>query len=64
MNPTAKECNPITQMNIARSNFNQLLKQYLEDGIFKQNQTKEFEIRFGTNSESSRPLSKIDYDNV
>jgi len=64
MNPTAKEYNPITQMNIARSNFNQLLKQYLEDGIFKHNQTKEFEIRFGTNSESSRPLSKIDYDNV
>ena len=64
MNPTAKEYNPNTQMNIARSNFNQLLKQYLEDGIFKHNQTKEFEIRFGTNSESSRPLSKIDYDNV
>ena len=47
--------------------FKQRLTQYLASGTpnyrndRKQN---EFEIRFGTNTRSGRPLSKIDYDNV
>ena len=47
--------------------FHDRLKLYLGSGMpnfrtdHKQN---EFEIRFGTNTTSGRPLSKIDYDNV
>jgi hypothetical protein len=47
--------------------FKSRLAQYLHSGTpnyrvdRKQN---EFEIRFGTNTQSGRPISKIDYDNV
>ena len=51
----------------AAEEFKARLTQYLASGTpnyrsdHKQN---EFEIRFGTNTRSGRPLSKIDYDNV
>ena len=55
------------KMKQAREDFHDRLKVYLGSGMpnfrsdHKQN---EFEIRFGTNTTSGRPLSKIDYDNV
>ena len=55
------------KMDIARNDFNQRIKQYLAGGnpMYRQDgKINEFEIRFGTNTQSGRPLSKIDYDNV
>lgn len=55
------------KMKIATDEFNARLKQYLGAGTpnFRQDRkNNEFEIRFGTNTTSGRPLSKIDYDNV
>ena len=55
------------KMKEASEAFHDRLKLYLGNGMpnfrtdHKQN---EFEIRFGTNTTSGRPLSKIDYDNV
>jgi len=55
------------KMKQASDEFKSRLTQYLGSGTpnyrpdHKQN---EFEIRFGTNTTSGRPLSKIDYDNV
>ena len=55
------------KMKQASEDFHDRLKLYLGTGMpnfrtdHKQN---EFEIRFGTNTTSGRPLSKIDYDNV
>jgi hypothetical protein len=55
------------KMKEASEAFHDRLKLYLGNGTpnfrldHKQN---EFEIRFGTNTTSGRPLSKIDYDNV
>lgn len=53
-----------SKMNYAKKSFQDYVKHYLDNQVLKRNQTKEFEIRFGTNDESSVPLSKIDYDNV
>ena len=47
--------------------FKQRLTQYLQSGnpnFRLDRKQNEFEIRFGTNTKSGRPLSKIDYDNV
>jgi len=47
--------------------FKTRLTQYLGSGMpnYRSDRTQnEFEIRFGTNTMSGRPLSKIDYDNV
>jgi hypothetical protein len=56
------------KMRLATEEFNARLKQYLGIGYFisyrKDGKQNEFEIRFGTNTVSGRPLSKIDYDNV
>jgi len=56
------------RMKEASQEFNERLKQYLGNGYFisyrKDDKNNEFEIRFGTNTMSGRPLSKIDYDNV
>jgi hypothetical protein len=55
------------KMKHASEAFHERLTLYLGSGTpnfrsdYKQN---EFEIRFGTNTTSGRPLSKIDYDNV
>jgi hypothetical protein len=55
------------RMDIARQDFQDRLKQYLAGGnpMFRADKKEnEFEIRFGTNTQSGRPLSKINYDNV
>ena len=55
------------KMKDATTEFNARLKQYLGAGnpnFREDKKDNEFEIRFGTNSTSARPLSKIDYDNV
>jgi hypothetical protein len=55
------------KMRVATEEFHARLKQYLGIGIAsyrEDGKENEFEIRFGTNSFSGRPLSKIDYDNV
>ena len=47
--------------------FKLRLAQYLDSGnpnFRSDRKQNEFEIRFGTNTTSGRPLSKIDYDNV
>ena len=55
------------QMKEAKDAFYSRLIQYLGQGTpnyRSDNKQNEFEIRFGTNTSSGRPLSKIDYDNV
>jgi len=46
--------------------FENIIKEYLESNPLIRNQRKnnELEVRFGTNTKNSRPISKIDYDNV
>lgn len=56
-------------MKQAKEDFHTRLTEYLEGGnpVLRMNgKTKEFEIRFGTNTRpgGSRPVSKLDYDNV
>lgn len=55
------------QMKEAKDEFYLRMIQYLAQGTpnyRSDNKQNEFEIRFGTNTSSGRPLSKIDYDNV
>jgi hypothetical protein len=54
------------EMNKMKKEFENILKIYLDGNpvIQTSGKSKEFEIRFGTNTRESRPLSKIDYDNV
>ena len=55
------------KMKEAKDAFHSRLTQYLGQGTPNyrgDNKQNEFEIRFGTNTSSGRPLSKIDYDNV
>jgi len=55
------------QMKEAKDAFYSRVIQYLGQGMPNyrlDNKQNEFEIRFGTNTSSGRPLSKIDYDNV
>lgn len=49
-----------------KQEFETIIQHYLESNpaIKDNNQTKELEIRFGTNPKIARPISKIDYDNV
>ena len=52
-------------MKQSKENLLIYLGQYLENPYSRNdNKTKEFEIRFGTNPRSGRPITKIDYDNV
>ncbi len=55
----------------ARKNFNNMIKTYLESNpILKtgpkdfKNEDKELELRFGSNQQLAKKLTKIDYDNV
>lgn len=71
MNHNEKKEDPIAtdkkRMDIAKEDFNKRLKQYLDGGnpMFRGDKKEnEFEIRFGTNTQSGRQLSKINYDNV
>ena len=55
------------KMKHASESFKERLAQYLGSGMpnyRSDNKQNEFEIRFGTNTTSGRPLSKIDYDNA
>jgi len=55
------------RMDVAKEAFTGRLTQYLAGGnpMFRPDgKENEFEIRFGTNTQSGRPLSKINYDNV
>ena len=51
-------------LNNQKNNFEQIIKDYLDSNPLLNNKTKELEVRFGTNPKVSRPISKIDYDNV
>jgi len=46
--------------------FENIVKEYLESNpvIRSHSKNNELEVRFGTNTRVSRPISKIDYDNV
>jgi len=50
----------------AKEDFDILVENYLASNpvLKKNNKINEFEIRFGSNSKLSKPISKIDYDNV
>lgn len=60
---STKNPNTIKQKTEA---FNDIVKHYLESNpyITSNRKSNELEIRFGTNMKLSRPISKIDYDNV
>lgn len=49
-----------------KQQFENIVKSYLDSNPFLKanNQNSELEVRFGTNTKLSRPISKIDYDNV
>lgn len=49
-----------------KEEFNNIIRSYLENNpaVSLDRKTHELEIRFGTNSRLSRPITKIDYDNV
>ena len=52
-------------MKQSKENLSVFLAQYLEKPYVRaDHKVPEFEIRFGTNPRSGRPISKIDYDNV
>lgn len=50
----------------AKADFEKMVGQYLENNPLLRTDKKmpEFEIRFGSNPKLSKPISKIDYDNV
>lgn len=50
----------------AKEDFENMIENYLASNpiLKKDNKTNEFEIRFGSNTKLSKPISKIDYDNV
>jgi hypothetical protein len=59
--------NEMEELNKKRKNdFENMVQSYLDSNPFlkSNNKNSELEIRFGTNTKLSRPLSKIDYDNV
>jgi len=53
-------------INQKKADFENIVKQYLESNPYINTGRKanELEIRFGTNHKLSRPITKIDYDNV
>ena len=53
------------RMNSLKKQFDDMVQNYLESNPYISTQnTNEFEIRFGSNPKLSKPISKIDYDNV
>ena len=62
-----EEAKPTTKsMKEKTKEFEEIVKEYLESNpvIRSHRKNNELEIRFGTNTRQSKPLSKIDYDNV
>jgi hypothetical protein len=78
MEATAKESNkneptdPIlnpdekTKIKHSKEQFENVIEQYLASNpiLKRENKVNELEIRFGSNPKLSKPISKIDYDNV
>lgn len=64
-NSESKEDVP-KSINQKKADFENIIKQYLESNpyINAGRKANELEIRFGTNHKLSRPITKIDYDNV
>jgi len=56
----------VTALKRKKEDFENIIKNYLESNPFikTDRKTSELELRFGTNKKLSKPLSKIDYDNV
>jgi len=63
---TDNEKQNIKTIQQKKEEFESIVRNYLESNPVVQTdrKTKELEIRFGTNTKLSRPISKIDYDNV
>jgi hypothetical protein len=61
LNPDEK-----TKINHAKEQFESVIEQYLASNpiLKRENKVNELEIRFGSNPKLSKPISKIDYDNV
>lgn len=70
MNKVPPQNNKVTRTakDIAnkKEEFNNIIRSYLENNpaVSLDRKTHELEIRFGTNPRLSRPITKIDYDNV
>jgi mRNA capping enzyme len=60
------EKEPTKSIKEKTKEFEDIVKEYLESNpvIRSNRKNNELEIRFGTNTKNSRPISKIDYDNV
>jgi len=65
-NEVGKDAKPEKSIKQKTQDFENIIKEYLESNplIRSHKKNNELEIRFGTNKKQSRPLSKIDYDNV
>ena len=63
---TENEKQNIKTIQQKKEEFESIVRNYLESNPVVQTdrKIKELEIRFGTNTKLSRPISKIDYDNV
>ena len=61
-----EKVDPSTTLKRKKEEFENIIKNYLESNPFIKTDRKssELELRFGTNKKLSKPLSKIDYDNV
>lgn len=62
----SKKADDVRTTKQKKDEFENIVRNYLESNPVVQTnrKTNELEIRFGTNSRLSRPISKIDYDNV
>ena len=61
-----KETPSIPDVKSKTVEFEKIVKHYLDSNPVMTigNKTSELEIRFGTNPRVSKPITKIDYDNV
>tara|TARA_B110000285_G_scaffold222356_1_gene276430 strand:- start:3149 stop:6652 length:3504 start_codon:yes stop_codon:yes gene_type:complete len=66
LNKMPDDDKPVRTMKQKKDDFERVVGQYLESNpmISRQNKMNELEIRFGTNPKVSRPINKMDYDNV
>ena len=56
----------LKKMKDDKERFSTIIKQYLDGNPHMkiENKTQELEVRFGSNTRTARPISKLDYDNV
>jgi len=66
MNTMTENNKPNPTMKDSKADFEHMVELYLASNplVMQNRKTSELEIRFGTNTRSSRPISKIDYENV